>query len=136
MSLFTILKATFVASFISSIAASPVASLNKDLRPLLSPNAAIYYPGSEGYTNATNRWSADTKPGLEVVVKVADEKDVQATVSSIFPIHALASVTSTPSLRSKLQLLTCLIRSNTPTPTQSTSSPSMAAMVPPAILTT
>lgn len=82
MSLFSIFKATFVASFIITIAASPIASLNKDLKPLLSPNAAIWYPGSEGYTNATNRWSSDTNPGFDVVVAVAAEKDVQATVSA------------------------------------------------------
>ena len=79
-------KAIFGAIFTSIIAASPISSLNKDLKPLLSPNAAIWYPGSEGYATATNRWSADTNPGLDVVVKVAGEKDVQATVSSIIPL--------------------------------------------------
>ena len=82
MSLVSIIKATLVAGFVITTAASPVASLNKDLKPLLSPNAAIWYPGSTGYANATNRWSADTNPGLDVVVMVKAEKDVQATVSS------------------------------------------------------
>ena len=74
-------RAIFLASIVSSIAASLAGNLTTGLRPLLSSAAEIYYPGSVGYTNATTRWSADTKPGLDVIVKVASEEDVQATVS-------------------------------------------------------
>lgn len=97
-------KGALAANFIVNIAASPIASLNKDLRPLLSQNAAIWYPGSEGFSNATNRWSADTSPGIDVVVSVAAEKDVQATVSSIFHFsHSCpAPVNPKPNLRSKI----------------------------------
>lgn len=76
-----LLRAMFLASLISSIAASLAGKLANDLQPLLSSAAEIYYPGSVGYTNATTRWSADIKPGLDVIVKVASEEDVQTTVS-------------------------------------------------------
>lgn len=57
-----------------------------DLQPQLSSAAEIYHPGSAGYINLTPRWSADITPGLDVIVKVASEKDVQATVSSPPPL--------------------------------------------------
>ena len=84
-----------LASLINSGAASQVGSSTNaakkfnDLQPLLSSAAKIYYPGSEGYTNVTTRWSADTTPGLDVIVKVASEVDVQATVSSLTSARAL-----------------------------------------------
>ncbi|KAL9036477.1 MAG: hypothetical protein Q9214_006114, partial [Letrouitia sp. 1 TL-2023] len=80
MAILNLLRATILAILTSSIVASPVRSLTDDLKPLLSSAAKIYYPGSVGFTNATTRWSADTKPGLDVIVKVASEKDVQATI--------------------------------------------------------
>ncbi|KAI9707020.1 MAG: hypothetical protein M1820_004608 [Bogoriella megaspora] len=76
----SILKIIFFTSFISTITAAAIGNLTVDLQPLLSKNAAIYYPGSEGYANGTTRWSASIKPGLDVVVKVASEEDVQNTV--------------------------------------------------------
>lgn len=51
------------------------------LGPLLSSNAEIYLPGSEGYANGTIRWSSLDQPDIAVVVKVATEGDVQQTVS-------------------------------------------------------
>lgn len=84
MAVLHLLRATFLASLISGIAASPVGTLANDLKPLLSSAAEIYYTGSVGYVNATTRWSAETKPGLDAIVKIASEKDVQATVS-LFP---------------------------------------------------
>lgn len=83
MAIFTLLRAIFLATLISIIAAAQTGKLNKELKPQLSPAAEIYYPGSEGYTNATTRWSADARPGLDVIVKVGSEKDVQATVSPL-----------------------------------------------------
>lgn len=127
-----ILRAIFQASLISSIAASLDGNITKDLRPLLSSAAEIYYPGSVGYTNATMRWSAEIKPGLDVVVKVASEKDVQATVSPF--IHPCLShlLSRFPTFRSEdFQPLTHLsIGSNTPTPTPPPSSPSAAVTAP------
>lgn len=84
-------KVLLLASLISSITASRAGNSAgawnsiSDLQPLLSSAAEIFYPGSVGYTNATTRWSADTKPGLDVIVKVATEEDVQATVGSRSP---------------------------------------------------
>jgi hypothetical protein len=52
------------------------------LGPLLSPNASIYLPGSEGFANGTVRWSALDNPDIAAVVKVAVEEDVQQTESS------------------------------------------------------
>lgn len=75
-----LLRATLLVSCINSIASSPVPNYNNDLKPMLSPTAKIFFPGSAGFANATTRWSADTKPGLDVIVQIASEKDVQATV--------------------------------------------------------
>lgn len=55
MAVFSLLRAMFLANFISSIAGSPVGSLTNDLKPLLSSAAEIYYAGSVGFTNATRR---------------------------------------------------------------------------------
>ena len=111
-----------LASLIGSGAASSAKSSPrvgksfKDLQPLLSSAAEIYRPGSEGYINVTTRWSADTKPGLDVIVKVASEEDVQATVSSL---HRAVS-----GFNLQYKLLTRLpFRSDMPTPTLSPFSP-------------
>lgn len=77
----SILRAALLASLAGTIAGSRVGNLTKDLQPLLSKGAQVYYPESDGYTNATTRWSAAIKPGLDVVVKAASEEDVQHTVS-------------------------------------------------------
>lgn len=50
------------------------------LGPLLSPNASIYLPGTEGFVNGTARWSLLDQPNVTAVVKVATEADVQQTV--------------------------------------------------------
>ena len=82
-----------LASLISSGAASRAGHSTKSgnkfngLQPLLSPAAEIYHPGSEGYTNLTNRWSAEITPGLDLVVKVASEEDVKSTVSSVTSLY-------------------------------------------------
>ncbi|KAF2688365.1 FAD-binding domain-containing protein [Lentithecium fluviatile CBS 122367] len=47
---------------------------------LLSNSAKVYRPGTQGFVDATARWDASTKPGLELVVMVASEIDVQHTV--------------------------------------------------------
>ena len=94
------------SSAASSAGSSPrVGNSFNDLQPLLSSAAEIYRPGSEGYINVTTRWSADTKPGLDVIVKVASEEDVQATVSSLrrpMLFEPLSRVPSNPQ-RAKLQ---------------------------------
>lgn len=61
--------------------AAQVGSLD-DLKPLLSDQASIYLPGSSEYAEATLRWDASTQPGLDAVVNVATESDVQRTVRS------------------------------------------------------
>lgn len=87
-----LLTVTALAILISSSMVSRAGSSTKtdnsfnDLRKLLSSAAEIYRPGSEGYINVTTRWSADAKPGLDVVVKVASEEDVQTTVSSLLSL--------------------------------------------------
>ena len=52
------------------------------LEPLLSHEARIYLPGSTGYADAITRWDASSQPGLDAIVKVFSEADVQHTVST------------------------------------------------------
>lgn len=80
-----------LGSLLSSSIASRAGNITNDLQPLLSSAAEIYYPGSVGYINVTTRWSAAIKPGLDVIIKVASEEDVQATVSStlVAPISTI-----------------------------------------------
>lgn len=51
----------------------------------LDPSAEVYYPGSEGFINASLRWSAAQTPQYDLIVKVASEGDVQKTVLSLAP---------------------------------------------------
>ena len=53
------------------------------LGPRLSTNASIFLPGSEDFKKATTRWQRYREPEIDVVVEVADERDVQQTVSTI-----------------------------------------------------
>ena len=52
-----------------------------ELRPQLSPDAAILCPGSSEFANATNRWSAIEQPNITAVAKVITENDVSQVVS-------------------------------------------------------
>jgi hypothetical protein len=63
---------------------SPLSSLgdvNTSLAPLLSPEAAVWLPGTEGYVIATDRWTPRKNPSLDAVIDVATEEDVARTVS-------------------------------------------------------
>ena len=46
----------------------------------LSPSARIYAPGTEGFAEATLRWSAFYAPSIDLVVVPATETDVAETV--------------------------------------------------------
>ena len=46
----------------------------------LSPTAKIYYPGSEGFEEASTRWSNLDLPHVNVVVVPGTEEDVAETV--------------------------------------------------------
>ena len=48
----------------------------------LSSKAEIYYPGSEQFIIASKRWNAALTPSFHAIVKVANEDDVQKTVSA------------------------------------------------------
>jgi FAD/FMN-containing dehydrogenase len=67
-----------------------------DLSPLLSEAAELYFPGSEGFANATSRWSAAIRPQFDVIVNVKTEEDVQHTVCPI-------PVVSSPRLQRKVR---------------------------------
>ena len=87
MAIMSILKALPLAFLLHlTIASSIFEQSSKYLEPQLSNGAQVYIPGSEGYVNATTRWSATIKPGLDIVVRVACEKDVQNVVSKTFAI--------------------------------------------------
>lgn len=57
----------------------PVAPALSSLRSMLSGDAEIYFPGSEGFTNGTLTLAAK-KPQLDALVRVATEEDVRNTV--------------------------------------------------------
>lgn len=61
---------------------SPIArsDTGEELASLLSKGAEIYLPTSIGFKNATARWNAGTKPGIDIVVKVKTEQDVQNAI--------------------------------------------------------
>lgn len=59
-----------------------VGDINGSLAPLLSPEAAIWLPGTEGYAIATDRWTPRKNPSFDVVIDVATEEDVAQTVRS------------------------------------------------------
>ncbi|KAF2729540.1 FAD-binding domain-containing protein [Polyplosphaeria fusca] len=50
------------------------------LGPLLSPEAQIYFPGTEGFKNASVRWSSAIRPQFKAIVKVTTEEDVKNVV--------------------------------------------------------
>ncbi|PWI65412.1 hypothetical protein PCL_07013 [Purpureocillium lilacinum] len=52
----------------------------KELTKRLSANASVYWPGSEEFENATERWSVLQAPKVNVVVVPASERDVSETV--------------------------------------------------------
>lgn len=56
--------------------------IDAGLGPLLSPAASIYYPGSDGFTTSDERFTLLNHPGWQIVVHVATEADVVATVCS------------------------------------------------------
>lgn len=54
--------------------------IQKDLGPLLSKGASLYFPGTSQFDNATSRWSAYAEPQIAVVVEPANANDVATTV--------------------------------------------------------
>ncbi|KAI0182686.1 hypothetical protein EV127DRAFT_465415 [Xylaria flabelliformis] len=60
----------------------PICPLNAtaELASRLSANAQIYFPGSDGFTEATIRWSSFEAPGINLVVVPSVEHDVAETV--------------------------------------------------------
>jgi len=56
------------------------ANIETELGSLLSPNASIIFPASPRFGNATSRWQEYKRPGINIVVEVATETDVQRTV--------------------------------------------------------
>ncbi|KAI1734955.1 putative FAD-dependent oxygenase [Xylaria scruposa] len=51
-----------------------------ELASRLSANAQIYFPGSDGFAEATSRWSSFKAPGINLVVVPSVEHDVSETV--------------------------------------------------------
>ncbi|KAL9577457.1 MAG: hypothetical protein Q9212_006351 [Teloschistes hypoglaucus] len=52
----------------------------RQLGPLLSSGATIYFPSNPLFANATSRWSAFAEPNIAVVVEPASANDVAMTV--------------------------------------------------------
>jgi len=55
-------------------------NITSQLGPLLSPNASIYFPGSDGFERGAYRWQAWSSPTIDVVVHVVTESDVEQAV--------------------------------------------------------
>ncbi|KAJ3578451.1 hypothetical protein NPX13_g2106 [Xylaria arbuscula] len=68
------------------------ASLFRALEASLSPDAVVFYPGSEGFQTATKRWSELESPTADVLIVPATEDDVARTVRQAheYGIHVLA----------------------------------------------
>lgn len=58
------------------------ASIQTDIGSSLSRGAEVYLPGSEGFINASTRWSATDAPHFDAIVKVKTEADVQQVVQA------------------------------------------------------
>lgn len=82
------LRAVVAAVFVASLPALGVAghedwpkrNIVDTLVPSLSGNASVYLPGSDGFDEATSRWSQLGAPNITIVVEVATEDDVVSTV--------------------------------------------------------
>lgn len=73
-------SAAFTVNYaIATLSLSPAYSLDNYVVSL-SKAAEVFYPGSEGFVNATLRWGAAQTPQYDMIVKVATEADVQKTV--------------------------------------------------------
>lgn len=78
-----------VALFSGQSPLQGVRDVNTTLAPLLSPSAAIWLPGSEGYEIATHRWSPRTNPSFDIVIDVSTEEDVGLAVSLHISTHSI-----------------------------------------------
>ncbi|KAL3467814.1 hypothetical protein BJX64DRAFT_299098 [Aspergillus heterothallicus] len=56
------------------------ADIDSELGAQLSKEASIYFPDTDVFAEATDRWSDYYRPNFTVVVQVADEEDVAKTV--------------------------------------------------------
>lgn len=63
-----------------------IGSASHTFRRSLSQSSEIYFPGSEGFENATLRWSAAQTPSFDAIVKVTTEQDVVETVSRLLQL--------------------------------------------------
>lgn len=55
-------------------------NIETGLASLLSLGASVYHPGSEGFIISNERFTELNRPDYQVVVRVATEEDVVATV--------------------------------------------------------
>lgn len=56
------------------------ADVQRQLGPLLSKGASLYFPGNSQYENLTDRWSAYAKPTIAIVLEPGNSQDVATTV--------------------------------------------------------
>lgn len=87
------------------------------LASLLSSGASISYPGSERYTNSNERFTELSRPDYQVVVHVANEDDVIATVCIRISFGNIISPRDWCSSRSNMPLPTTLPSSLSPVAT-------------------
>lgn len=80
------LPSSTIGNIFSSVLSSrqldgPLAELNSHL----SGDALVLLPGGEPFMQATTRWQRYHDPNITLVVDVANERDVQQTVSLTTP---------------------------------------------------
>lgn len=81
--------------------------IQMDLGPQLSPNASLWFPGSDAFAEATSRWNVYGEPNISTVVEVATADDVATTVryanANNIPFYAVNRGHGSPTTQAKLQ---------------------------------
>ena len=72
-------SSAFSAGLLSTFS-SPTTHAMHQVLSCLDTGAAIYFPGSQEFLDASARWNAAQTPQYDVIVKAATEADVQKTV--------------------------------------------------------
>lgn len=80
---------TFLATFAAVLGHVMKREIEAGLASSLSPGACISYPGSEKFINSNERFTELSRPDYQVVVHVANEEDVAATVCLWFYLRIL-----------------------------------------------
>ena len=67
-----------------------ILTIQQELGRRLSRNDTLYFPGSLGYIDDTERWAPNTESNFSVVVVPGTAKDVATTVCSSSVLHCIS----------------------------------------------